>query len=48
MSRVRMSLLLVVLAVRAALAALLGFCGALWLCRTRDVENIIQKLSTRG
>lgn len=42
MSRVRMSLLLVVLAVRAALAALLGFCGALWLCRTRDVENIIQ------
>ena len=48
MSRVRMSLLLVMLAVRAALAALLGFCGALWLCRTRDVENIIQKLSTRG
>lgn len=48
MSRVRMSLLLVVLAVRAALAALLGFCGALWLCQTRDVENIIQKLSTRG
>lgn len=44
MSRLRVLLLLMVLMVRAALAMLLGFFGALWLCRTRDVENIIQKL----
>lgn len=40
MSRLRVLLLLMV---RAALATLLGFFGALWLCRTRDVEKIIQK-----
>ena len=45
MSNLRKSILLLVLLVRAALAGLLGFFGALWLCRTRDVENIIQKLS---
>jgi len=42
MSRLRLLLLLMVLAVRAALATLLGYFGALWLCRTRDIENIIQ------
>lgn len=42
MSTTRRSFLLLTLLVRAVLAALLGFCGALWLCRTRDIENIIQ------
>ncbi|CAK9061122.1 unnamed protein product [Durusdinium trenchii] len=38
----RTSVLLFVFTIRATLAVLLGFCGALWLCRTRDIENIIQ------
>ena len=42
MSTARRSFLLLTLVVRAVLAALLGFCGALWLCRTRDIEKIIQ------
>lgn len=41
-STARRSFLLLTLLVRAVLAALLGFCGGLWLCRTRDIENIIQ------
>ena len=41
-SRSRKSVLLLVFGIRAALAALLGFFGALWLCRTRDIANIIQ------
>ena len=41
-SRLRKPLLLLVLAVRASLAALLGFFGALWLCRTRNIGDIIQ------
>ena len=35
----RSFVLLLVLTIRATLAVLLGFCGALWLCRTRDIEN---------
>ena len=41
-SRARKSLLLLVSGIRAALAMLLGFFGALWLCRTRDIANIVQ------
>eukprot|EP00438_Fugacium_kawagutii_P001391 Skav209309 [mRNA] locus=scaffold994:394629:396587:+ [translate_table: standard] len=42
MSRLRVLLLLMVLMVRAALAMLLGFFGALWLCRTRDIETGVE------
>ena len=42
MSQLRKVMLLLVMFARAALAMLLGFLGALWLSRTRDIENIIQ------
>ena len=41
-SQTRLVLLMLVCVVRAAMASLLGSCGALWLCRTRDIENIVQ------